>query len=138
MKTLFIAALAATTAMTCVLPAGVASAQSGYYGDHDQRWNTWDRGADHWRRDHNYRYWGRGYGYEGYRGHWRTGQVYPNWRNDRYVITNWRTYNLPPPPAGYRYYRDDSGDVVMAAIASGMIGLIIGGALSDHDHYRHY
>lgn len=144
MKKLFIAALAATTAITGVLPAGVAAAQPGYYGDHDRRWDRWDHDASRWRDQRGYRYWGRGYGYEGYQGRWRTGQRYPYWRDRRHWISDWRAYNLPPPPAGYRYYRDDSGDVVMAAIASGMIGLIVGGALSDHhdydrdrDRYRH-
>ena len=55
-------------------------------------------------------------------------------------IDNWQAYNLPPPRPGYAYYYDPSGDVVMAAIASGIIGLVIGGALAgqdhDHDHDR--
>jgi Ni/Co efflux regulator RcnB len=155
MKRLLIAALAAATAITGVLPAGVAAADPKYdhgwrdhdhdrgddhdHGwrdhdhdrgdDHDRHWDRWDRDNDHWRRERGYRYYGRGYGYEGYRGRWRTGELYPYWRSDRYVITDYRVYRLPPPPPGYRYYRDDSGDVVMAAIASGVIGLIIGGAL---------
>ena len=52
------------------------------------------------------------------------------------MITDYRAYHLPPPRAGYRYYRDDNGDVIMAAIATGIIGLIVGGALSDNDRYR--
>jgi Ni/Co efflux regulator RcnB len=144
MKKLFIAALAATTCMTGVLPATMAAAQPGYYHDHDRdrdhrdhnsyghdrNWDRWDRDADRWRHDHGYRYYGRSYGYNGYHGRWRTGQRYPYWRDNRYYISDWRAYNLPPPAPGYRYYRDDNGDVVMAAVASGMIGLIIGGALS--------
>ena len=132
MKKLFIAALAATTAMTGVLPAGVASAQPGYWRDNDRHWGRWDRDADRWRHDRGYRYYGRNYGYEGYHGRWRTGQRYPYWRDRRYVVSDWRAYNLPPPPPGYRYYRDDNGDIVMAAIASGVIGLIVGGALANH------
>ena len=133
MRKLIIAGLVATTAISGVLPS-VAAAQPGHgHGHHqDHDWDRWDRDADHSRHDHGYRYWGRGYGYAGYRGHWRTGQQYPHWRNHGYVIEDWRVYDLPPPPPGYRYYRDDSGDIVMAAIASGVIGLIIGGALADH------
>jgi Ni/Co efflux regulator RcnB len=76
-------------------------------------------------------YWGGNYGYNGYRGHWRTGQRYSHYRDRGYYISDYRAYGLPAPRAGYRYYRDDNGDIVMAAIASGIIGLIIGGAL-DH------
>jgi Ni/Co efflux regulator RcnB len=143
MKKLLIAALAASTAVAGVLPAGVAAAQPGYYQDnHDNRDNRdhrgppdhWDRDAQHWRDTHHYQYWGGNYGYNGYHGHWRTGQRYPNWRDNRYVIQDYRSYNLPPPRPGYRYYREDNGDVVMAAIASGVIGLIIGGAVGGA-HY---
>lgn len=130
MKRLFIAALAATTALTGVLPAGVAAAQPGYWQDNDRHWDRWDHDADRWRHEHNYQYYGRGYGYNGYNGQWRTGQRYPHYHDDHYYISDYRAYNLPPPAPGYRYYRDDNGDVVMAAVASGMIGLIIGGALS--------
>lgn len=158
MKKLVIAVLAASTALTGVMSAGVAAAQPGYYGDHDRRdYDRRDRDHDRrdWNRDHRdrvdrgyerdwnrwysrdrwsggeHRYYGGRYGYHGYRGHWRTGQRYPYWRENRYVIEDWRAYHLPPPRPGYRYYRDDNGDIVMAAIASGVIGLIIGSALND-------
>jgi Ni/Co efflux regulator RcnB len=165
MKKLVIAALAAITALTGVMSAGVAAAQPGYYGgdrdhdrrdydrrDHDRRdwdrdhhdrrdyrdnrdrrtyerdWNRW-YSHDRWSGGHH-RYYGGRYGYDGYRGHWRTGERYPYWRENRYVINDYRAYRLPPPRPGYRYYRDDNGDIVMAAIASGVIGLIIGSAIS--------
>lgn len=146
MKKVLIAALAATTALTGVMSAGVAAAQPGYYGhDHDGD-RDHDRDRDRDRRDwgdhgdHHWRYYGGHYGYNGYNGRWRSGQRYPYWRDNRYVVEDWRAYNLPPPQPGYRYYRDDNGDVVMAAIASGVIGLIIGGALADqhHDHGYHH
>lgn len=47
------------------------------------------------------------------------------------MIEDYRVYRLAPPRAGYRYYRDDDSDIVMAAIASGVIGLIIGSQLND-------
>ena len=150
MKKIVIAALAATTALTGVMSAGVASAQPNYYGDRDHRddgrggdhrdrrddgrggdHRDWDRQYGHDRWSHgDHRYYGGRYGYNGYRGQWRTGQRYPYWRDNRYVISDYRAYRLPPPRPGYRYYRDDRGDIVMAAIASGAIGLIIGSALS--------
>lgn len=88
----------------------------------------WDRG--HERDEHRWRYYGGNYGYNGYDGRWRTGQRYPYWRDHGYYINDYRSYGLPPPRYGYRYYRADNGDIVMAAIAGGVIGLIIGGAFS--------
>jgi Ni/Co efflux regulator RcnB len=169
MKKTLVAALAAATAISGVT-AGAAAAQPGYYGsdryyggeryrdsDRDGRpdYREWNRDRDRDGRpdqydrrdrrsdryDRSYRYYGGNYGYDGYRGRWRTGQRYPYYRNDRYIISDYRAYRLPPPRPGYRYYRDNNGDVVMAAIASGVIGLIIGGALADNndrDHHRGY
>ena len=103
----------------------------------------WNRDRDRDGRPDQYdRYDNRRWdGYRGghYRGagRWREGQVYPYWRQRGYVISDYRAYRLPPPRPGYRYYRSDNGDVVMAAIASGIIGAIIGGALSDNDHGRY-
>jgi Ni/Co efflux regulator RcnB len=135
MRKAIIAALAVSTALGGSLSAGIAAAQPpGYYGDHDRG----DRDRDHDRGNHHWRYYGGHYGYNGYRGHWRTGQRYPNWRDNRYAIEDWRAYNLPPPRPGYRYYRDDSGEIVMAAIASGVIGLIVGNAVASNNqpYYR--
>lgn len=163
MRKMFIAALAAATALSGVT-AGAAAAQPRDYryyddaryrdSDRDGRsdareWNRdrdrdgrpdqFDRRDDR-RYDRGHRYYGGRYGYEGYRGHYRTGARYPYYRNSRYYISDYRAYRLPPPRPGYRYYRADNGDVVMAAIASGVIGLIIGGALADNDHHdrRYY
>lgn len=142
MKALIVA-LAATTALSGVAAPGLAAAQPGYYGDHDRDRGDRDRDRHRYDRDrdrghHHWRYYGGRYGYNGYAGRWRTGQRYPYWRDNSYIVTDWRAYDLPPPRPGYRYYRDDNGDVVMAAIASGVIGLIIGGALADNDHHHDY
>jgi Ni/Co efflux regulator RcnB len=102
--------------------------------------DDWRRGRDergnqasnrHRRSQRHWQYYGGEHGYDGYRGSWRSGQKYSNYRNSRYMIRNYRQYDLPPPQRGYRYYRDNNGDVVMAAVATGIIGLIIGGALSN-------
>jgi Ni/Co efflux regulator RcnB len=146
-------AVSALTALSFCLTPITASAQSRYRdSDRDgrpdyQEWNRdrdrdgrmdqydrWDNRRD--RHGRHWRYYGGRYGYNGYDGRWRTGQRYPYYDNDRYVIYDYRAYNLPPPRRGYRYYRDTNGDVVMAAIAGGMIGLIIGGALNDGRHRR--
>jgi len=155
--------LAALIAVASVASAVPASAQ--YYGDRhrdsdrdgvpDRReWNRdrdrdgrpdqWDRRDDRrdWREhrhnDQRWRYYGGSYGYDGYRGAWRSGQRYPYWRDNRYYIRDWRAYDLPPPRPGYRYYRDRNGDIVMAAVATGIIGLIIGGALADGGHHHRW
>lgn len=94
---------------------------------YERDWNRW-YSHDRWAGDH--RYYGGRYGYNGYDGRWRTGQRYPYWRENRYIISDYRAYRLPPPRPGYRYYRDDNGDIVMVAITSGLIGLIVGSALS--------
>lgn len=93
--------------------------------DRDGRPDRWDR-----HDDRRWRYYGGSYGYNGYNGRWRTGQRYPYWRDSGYYVTDYGRYGLPAPRPGYRYYRTDNGDIVMAAVASGVIGLIIGGALA--------
>jgi Ni/Co efflux regulator RcnB len=149
MNKICISALAGMTALATVLSATPAAAQrrdSDHDGrsdrsewnrdrDHDGRRDQWDRHDN--RRDrnnrsqHRWRNYGGSYGYNGYHGRWRTGQRFNHWNDRRYYVDDWRAYNLPPPRRGYRYYRDDSGDIVMAAIGSGIIGLILGSALSD-------
>ena len=109
--------------------------------DRDGRPDQFDRRdnrRDGYRGSRAYRYYGGNYGYDGYQGRWRTGQRYAYYNNSRYYLDDYRAYNLPPPRPGYRYYRDNNGDVVMAAIASGVIGLIIGGALSDNNDRGYY
>lgn len=96
-------------------------------GRHDDRRD--DR-RDYRSDQHRWRYYGGQYGYDGYHGRWRAGQRYPDWRDRGRYISDYRAYGLPAPRPGYRYYRDDNGDIVMAAVASGVIGLIIGGALA--------
>ena len=95
--------------------AGAHYTQAQYRHD-DDRWRGRDR--DRYNRG----------------GRWREGQVYPDFRRrDRMV--DWRRYRLPPPRPGYAYYRDDDGDVVMAALASGIIGMVLGNALSGGGPY---
>lgn len=138
---------AAALAMTFVGTAASAQGYGGYSGRDDGHYSrsydrdysrSYDRDRDG-RPDRYDRYDNCGGRYDGYRGHsrWRQGQVYPYYRQRAYVISDYRAYNLAPPRHGYRYYRSDNGDVVMAAIASGVIGAIIGNALSDNDRGGH-
>ncbi len=153
MKKYLTSSIAAAMALGAMVSAGPAAAQ---YRDSDRdgrpdraEWNRdrdrdgrpdqYDRydnrrdrhvGRDRYDRPRTWRYYGGNYGYNGYDGRWRSGQRYPYWRDNSNYISDWRHYGLPAPRRGYRYYRADNGDVVMVAIASGIIGLIIGGALA--------
>ncbi|MDR2858123.1 MAG: RcnB family protein [Novosphingobium sp.] len=134
MNKTFSAAVAGLTAIASVLAATPTMAKPWHDRDRDERHGNWDRDRDgrhgRWdRRDYRWKHYGGSYGYHGYSGRWRTGQHFPHFNNNRYVIRDWRAYNLPPPRHGYRYYRDDRGDIIMAAIGSGIIGLIIGSQL---------
>jgi Ni/Co efflux regulator RcnB len=117
MNKAMLAAVSAVTAISCALAAVPADAQrhdnrnNNYRNQHSgqtQRWQSWDGKR----------------GYNGYRGKWRAGQRYSNWRNSSNYLSDYRAYNLPAPRKGYRYYRDSSGDIVMAAIATGVIASI--------------
>lgn len=117
--------------------------RGGYDSDGDGRSDRreWNRDRDRDGRPDQWDRYDRRHGaYSRYdRGHrWRHGQVYPYYRQRGYVIDNYRAYRLPPPRAGYRYYRSDNGDVVMAAIATGVIAMILSGALDGHDGHGRY
>jgi Ni/Co efflux regulator RcnB len=108
--------------------------------DRDGRPDQYDR-YDGRRDGGSYRY-GASSGYDrspyGYRSY-RQGERYPYYNQRSYIIEDYRSYNLPRPRSGYRYYRSDNGDIVMVAIASGIIGMVIGGALANNNnHYGDY
>ncbi len=132
--------------------SGAAASAQGYgggyrqdggysrYSDRDGRSDAWewnrdrdrDGRPDHYDRRDDRR------DRDGYRrSGWRQGQVYPHYRQRAYMISDYRAYRLPPPRSGYRYYRSDNGDVVMAAIASGVIGMIIADAMTDNGRRDH-
>ncbi len=85
----------------------------------------------HWRdqRGRDWQYYGSDYGYNGYGGQWRTGQRFSQYQDRSYMVNDYGNYGLPAPRQGYRYYRDNNGDIVMATIAGGIIGLIIGSSI---------
>lgn len=45
----------------------------------------------------------------------------------RYVEVDWRTRHLKAPPRGYHYVQTDTGDIILAAVATGLIASIIAG-----------
>ena len=63
---------------------------------------------------------GHAYGH----GRWSRGQVLP-YEYRRYAVRNYYDYGWTPPPPGYAYYRTDTGDVLVAAIATGVILSVI-------------
>ncbi len=149
----------AVAAMTLVSGAALAQPygyynpgyDSGYYRDSDRDGRPdhreWNRDRDRDGRPDQYdRYDNRrdryrnNYGSYGSYGHggWRQGQVYPYYRDGGYVIRDYHTYGLPAPRSGYRYYRSNNGDVVMAAIATGVIAMILSGALNNNNRYDGY
>lgn len=134
-KALLIAAAAAMTLATTVASAQPYSGRGGPYGDRDRDGRPnyaergWDRDRDG-RPDHRDRYDNRrgGYGH-GYHRYAR-GQRFDNYRSRSYIVSDYRRYGWRAPPRGYAYYRADNGDVVMAALATGIIASVIANGLN--------
>lgn len=121
-----------------------ASAQSWRGGDRDGdgRYERWERRADrnHWdggryteherlhdrqRRRHDQwhdRRDGPPYGNAwGYHRRWQRGAVIPHDHRGQWYVQDYHRYGWPPPPRGYGYYRTDTGDVLVATLATGVI-----------------
>lgn len=56
--------------------------------------------------------------------HWRRGDRLPPEYHSRAYVIDYKRYHLAPPPRGYHYVRVGD-DVVLAAIASGVISSVI-------------
>lgn len=85
-----------------------------YYGD-NRRYDRPNYYAP--RRDYSYGY---GYGYQQPR-RWYRGATIPYDYRRSWYVNDYRPYGWAPPPRGYGYYRTDTGDIVLAAIATGVI-----------------
>lgn len=135
-KTVALAALV----MAGPMSIGAANAQSwrndhrGYDRDdrrdrHDRRdYNRWNQ------RQHNGFYLGNRFYYgqptyaqmqrRDYRPayqQWRRGDRLPSYAREHYREIDWRRERLREPPRGYRYVRDDRGQVLLVGIATGVI-----------------
>jgi Ni/Co efflux regulator RcnB len=88
----------------------------GRYTDRE-RYNDWRRGVRDQRRDE--RRWEREQRRE-YR-RWARGQAIPYEYRSRWYVRDYQRYGYRAPPRGYGYYRTDTGDVVLAALATGVI-----------------
>ncbi len=154
MKKFVTAAVAATIALGSVGMATAAEAQSRgdrYEQRQDRREWRQDRREDRreWRQDRRedrrdarqqqraYARWQqaqrrynapryvapRGYQYR----QWSYGQTMPYaYRSGGYVVNDYARYGLARPPHGYQYVRSGN-DVVLAAIAGGLITAVIAG-----------
>jgi len=49
------------------------------------------------------------------------GGTLPHQYRSNWYIRDYNRYGYAPPPRGYGYYRTDTGDIVMAALATGVI-----------------
>jgi Ni/Co efflux regulator RcnB len=52
---------------------------------------------------------------------WRRGDRLSQYHRSHYREVDWRRERLRQPPRGYRYVRDDRGEVLLVAIATGVI-----------------
>jgi Ni/Co efflux regulator RcnB len=91
---------------------GIASARPYRDRDHDGIPNRYDR---HDNRGHR----------------WRRGEhLDSRFHSRNYMVSDWRRHGWRAPPRGYAYYRTDNGDVVMAAVASGIVASVIANAMA--------
>jgi Ni/Co efflux regulator RcnB len=56
---------------------------------------------------------------------WRRGDRLPAYYRDYYRPIDYRYYGLRPPPRGCHYVRDDRGDFLLVAVATGVILSVI-------------
>lgn len=60
---------------------------------------------------------------------WKRGQhVDQRYRDDRYVVSDYRRHRLDEPPRGYHWVHDDDNNFLLVAITTGVIASIILGA----------
>lgn len=127
-----------------------------WHHDHDRRdyrgHERWDdrRRYDHDRRDHDRHRWDRRDAYRAgywdgrvdqrrfdrgryspprgyYHRHWRHGDHLPRAYYSRsYIVHDYHHYHLSPPPHGHHWVRVND-DVVLAAIASGLVVSVVNG-----------
>jgi Ni/Co efflux regulator RcnB len=136
MKRIVTTLLAASMLIAPVSIVPAASAQGYGRGDQDRDRDRNNNGRGE-RWDHNrhngYMWQGRWYygppsaAYYGRPGfsvgyhQWRRGERLPAYYRDRFRPVDYRAYRLRPPPRGYHYVRDDRGDILLVAIATGII-----------------
>lgn len=126
MKKFLISAAAAIVASTTVF-AGAASAAPPAFAAQKRDDHRDFRNGSYVVNGHRYER-TRGPAWQAPRGYhaqqWKRGDRLPG-EYRRTAIRDYRSYHLAPPPRGYEYVRVGN-DVVLTAIASGIIGAVIG------------
>ena len=123
--------IVAATALALALISGVVTtAQADNRDRYDHRYDRNDRhDRNDWDRSHGFRHYDgrrfergryvRPHGY--YYRSWHYGDYLPRaYYGRRYIVNDYYAYRLRPPPRGYYWVRVDD-DVVLAAIASGLV-----------------
>lgn len=77
-------------------------------------------GGGYYNRRPQYGY-GYGGGYYNRPNRWYRGAVLPYDYRRSWYLSDYDRYGYGPPPRGHGYYRTDTGDIVVAALATGVI-----------------
>ncbi len=98
------------------------------YRDDRREYRQDQRAYARWQQSQRRYNAGRYYAPRGYQQRdWSYGQRMPSYyRSNQYVVSNYGQYGLRAPPRGYHYVRSGN-DVVLAAIAGGLITAVIAG-----------
>ena len=56
---------------------------------------------------------------------WKKGDKIPDYYKTRYSEVDWKAHHLKAPPRGYHYVQDDKGEIILAAVATGLIASVI-------------
>ncbi len=94
-------------------------------GDRDNGYASWRNQREHYWQGDRYRInvYQAPRGYQ--RHHWRYGERVPVvYRSSRYVVNDYRHYNLYAPPRGHHWVRVDN-DVVLTAITTGVVAAVV-------------
>jgi Ni/Co efflux regulator RcnB len=129
-KTILLLAAAAMVAGSTVAQAQPRGGRDGGRDDNSRYDNRYDgrdaRGGRDGRDNRNYS--------SQYRQGQRLDQRYRS--RDR-EVRDWQSYRLSAPPRGYTYYRDDNGNVILAAIATGIIAFALADIFSNNNNQRY-
>ncbi|HEX8568977.1 MAG TPA: RcnB family protein [Caulobacteraceae bacterium] len=90
------------------------------YDDRDDRRDERRAYRQGYREGRRAAYGGYHPGYEQGHHRWSRGEVLP-YEYRRQPIYNYYDYGYGPPPRGHAYYRTSTGDIILAAIATGII-----------------
>lgn len=108
--------LGLTTAIALLVTSAAAwAAPQDHDWDHDH-----DHGRGHNPKDEGRRDNGQHRGWEKHA--YRRGERLPDRYYERtYYVTDYEHYHLRRPEPGYRYVRDDDGQIFLTAVATGLI-----------------